>query len=227
MNPTLTVSKTHLKGKWVWIYTPWIIVLSSFIVNFFIAGALNDQPIYTGGVATIYFYMLVIGALTLKTTFSFSLGFGITRKDYYLGTTMTVLLVNAIHTVILVILSLIENFLNGWKVKLFFFHLPYLNDGNLFIQACVIFLLLTNFYYFGFVISNIFYRFRMTGMIVFTIFSLVLSSILVGIITYKEWWGLIFQKLSAYSAFEFSLFSIPLTIIYFVLSYIMIRRSTV
>lgn len=227
MNPTLTVSKTHLKGKWNWLYTPWIIVFSSFIVNLFIAGAVNDEHIYTGGIATIYFYMMAMGAFTLKSTFSFSLGFGITRKDYYRGTALTALLVNAISTVILVLLSLTENFLDGWKVKLFFFHLPYLNDGNLFIQACVIFLLLTNFYYFGFVMSCIFYRFQMVGFLVFTIFTIVLSSIFVGIVTYNDWWGLLFQKISAYSAFELSLVSIPLTIIYFVFSYIMLRRSTV
>jgi hypothetical protein len=192
-----------------------------------IASAVNDEPIYTGGVASIYIYMLVMGLLTLNQTYSFALGFSMRRKDYYLGTLITVLLASLLTTFFLTVLSILEESLNGWGVELFFFHLPYLNDGNIFIQAWVIFMLLLHFYYLGFVITSVYRRFGFRGMVVFTIITLLAGSIFSALCTYFSWWSVIFTKIIQYSAFQLSWGLGALSLAYIIIGYLLLRRATV
>ena len=227
MNHIITIFQMHMRNKLNWLVVPWLILGCSFLVNMIIAGAVNGEPIYTGGVASIYIYMLIMGLLTLHHTYSFALGFSMRRKDYYLGTLITVLLASFLTTVFLTILSFMEESLNGWGVELYFFHLPYLNEGNIFIQAWVIFMLLLHFYYLGFVITSVYRRFGCRGMVIFTVISLLAGSVLSAICTYFSWWSVIFTKMISYTAFQLSWGLGVLSLIYIFIAYLLLRRATV
>lgn len=60
MNPTAGMLKMHFRDKWLWLYTPWVILLSSFLVNVIVASFLQE-PIYTYGLVSIFIYMLING----------------------------------------------------------------------------------------------------------------------------------------------------------------------
>jgi hypothetical protein len=216
-----------MRNKLNWLVVPWLILGCSFLVNVIIAGAVNDEPIYTGGVASVYIYMLIMGLLTLNHTYSFALGFSMRRKDYFLGTLITALLSSSLTTIFLSLLSFMENYLNGWGVELYFFHLPYLNDGNIFIQSWVIFMILIHFYYLGFVITSVYRRFGFRGMVIFAIISLLAGSIFSAICTYFSWWSIIFTKIISYTAFQLSWGLGVLSLIYIFIAYLLLRRATV
>jgi hypothetical protein len=204
---------------------PLIVLFSSFFINLIIA-VLSDVPIYTGGVASVYLFMLITGLLTLRNTFSFAIGFSFRRKDYFFGTFLMVAFVSFSTTVLLALLSYVENNLtNAWGNELYFFHLPYLNDGNIVIQACVIFSLMFHLYYLGFSISSVHRRFGRYGMMILLIVSLVAGSLISAIITYFHWWQIIFTKVIAYSAFQLSWGIGLLTIFFILVSYFMLRRA--
>jgi hypothetical protein len=205
---------------------PWIILFSSFFINLIIA-LLSDEPIYTGGVASVYLFMLIIGLLTLRNTFSFAIGFSFRRKDYFFGTILMVAFVSFTTTVLLTLLSYVENnLINAWGNGLYFFHLPFLNDGTIVIQACVIFSLMFHLYYLGFSITSVHRRFGRYGMMILLIVSLVVGSLISAIITYYHWWGIIFTKIITYTAFQLSWGISLLTVIYVLVSYLMLRRAT-
>ena len=88
MNRIVNVVALQTKDKFSWFLLPWIIVGSSFVINIIIAILIGGKsPIYTGGMSSIYIYMLVVGGLCVAGPFPLALGFSARRRDYYLGTT--------------------------------------------------------------------------------------------------------------------------------------------
>ena len=58
------------------------------------ADALDDTQ-YSGGAFYIFVYMLVLGITVIAMTFPFALGYSVTRRDFYLGTSLTFVLLAA------------------------------------------------------------------------------------------------------------------------------------
>ncbi|MFC4619935.1 hypothetical protein ACFO4N_14575 [Camelliibacillus cellulosilyticus] len=230
MNPIANVLKIYMKDKMVWLFIPWIVVLSSFLVNYIIgivSSTTDGDPIYTGGVGSIYAYILVAGMMTLTHTFPFALGMSVRRIDYFLGTGTLFVLISALFAVILYLFGLIEQWTEGWGVMLHFFHLPYLNDGSAIQQLLLNFILMMNMCFLGFVITSIFRRFGRFGLLVTAVIALIVISILSYLCTYYGWWMPIFQWFGQRTALETALWTVPLVIIYCLCSYAMLRKATI
>lgn len=227
MNQIIGVMKIHLRDKWSWLYLPWLILCSSFVVNI-VVSLFIEEPMYTGGIMSIYIFMLVSGLMILPQTFPFALGFNVRRTDFFMGTVFVGLLVNAASAIMLFLLSIVENKLTGgWGTELNFFHLPYLNDGPAIGQIWIYMVLLTHMYFCGLAISTIHRRFGKIGMYIFSISSILIFSVLVLMSTYFHWWGDIIGFLSGYSAVELASGLFLLVIIYLLFSYLMLRKATV
>lgn len=227
MNHTVGMLKMHFKDKWLWLFMPWLILLSSFFVNVIIAFFI-EEPMYTGGLASIFIYMLIIGSVVLVQTFPFALGFSQRRTDYFIGTSFMAIIISAVFSLLLFLLSITEgNLTGGWGLELYFFHLPYLNDGTGFEQLWMYFVSILHMFYSGFIISSIFRRFGRNGLIIFAAVIFILISVCTLLITYNQWWGHIISWITDHTAFELALWTMPLTILYILLSFWMLRRSTV
>ncbi|NMO96336.1 hypothetical protein [Paenibacillus lemnae] len=222
------VVKIHLKDKWTWIYIPWMILLSSFSINFLIAAlAAPEAGVKTGGVLSIFIYMMVTGIITMYNTFPFALGMSVRRTDYFKGTFLAALLINALTTVVLLALFLIEEkVIPEWGVSLQFFSLAFLRSFNLLELFGIFFLLLLNMFYAGFAISCLQRRFGRTGMFVFFGGLLAAGSIASYFLTANNGWMTLFGWLAEHYDLLFW-WSLPLTLLYMVLSYLMMRRTTV
>ncbi|MGP4079449.1 hypothetical protein ACTWQL_05990 [Pseudalkalibacillus sp. R45] len=228
MNRIQSVMRMHLLDKWNWVLIPWMILLGSFGVNLLIGTLTSGQePIYTGGIASIYIYMLVIGVFSLVQTFPFALGFSIRRTDFFIGTTMVVSVVSAAWAIVLLILSMIEKKTGFWSVELHFFDLPYLHDGTIVEQFIISFLLMLQMYFLGFVITSISRRFGLIGMAILAMFMIILVSIVLYFIKFQNWWDEIGRWFINHTAFELAIWSIPLLVIYLFVSFILVRKSTV
>lgn len=228
MNQVMGVMKMHVNEKWGWFFIPWMILFFSFFVNLSIGYFIGDKtPIYTGGLASIYCYMLVLGILSLSQMFQFALGLSVRRKDFYLGTAGVFIVVSAGIAIILFILSVLEKVSGSWGVNLHFFHLPYLNDGSAIEQIVINFVLMLNMLFLGFGISSIFQRFGRIGLLTFfgALFLVITLSSFLS--TYYEWWGDIFHWFVHHTSFELTLWSIPMVIVYMIGSYLLIRKATV
>lgn len=217
----------HLRDRISWFLIPWCIMTSSFLINLIIAGTMNDDQIITGGLASIYIYSMVSGIVAVNHTFPFALGLSVRRRDYFTGTMMMILAVSIVTSIVLTVLSYIEDASNGWGVRLFFFHLPYVTDGNAFQQFIVFFSFLLFMYLFGFVISSLFRRFGRTGLLVAAIVSLIIGTVLVFAIIHLGWWRDIFDFFDGRSAFNIALLLLPVTIVCSLVSYALLRRSTI
>lgn len=229
MNRITSVIKMHSRNKFTWFFFPWIILLSSFVINLFISFLIGGKTaIYTGGLASIYLYMLVVGIVTLRDSLPFALGFSVRRTDYFLGTVGMVAAVSAVTAILLLLLSLTESeLIRGWGVELHFFHLPYVNDGPLIGQLWIYFVVMVHMYFLGFAIASVYQRFGRIGMYVFFIAAFLLVSVCTYAFTYFNWWGDIFRSLSQYSAFELASWMVLAIAAYALVSYELLRKATV
>ncbi|GGH84057.1 hypothetical protein JOD43_001896 [Pullulanibacillus pueri] len=228
MNPAINVMKMHFKEKWSWFFAPWIILLSSFLINLFVGYLTSgDEPIYTGGLCSIFAYMLVLGIVTLTHMFHFAIGLSVRRNDFYLGTSGMFFVVSAGIAVLLLLFAFFETTSGGWGVQLHFFHLPYLNDGSLIEQFLLYFVAMLNMFFLGFMVSSIYQRFGQYGLFVFFGALLVLFSCGTFLCTYYGWWMDVFHWIGQHTAFGLSMWTLPFLVIYIIVSYLFIRRTTV
>ncbi|SDW12127.1 hypothetical protein [Paenibacillus sp. CF384] len=229
MNMVQNVVKMYARDKWGWFILPWVILLSSFFVNLFIAAFLPvDEQIVTGGLISIFIYMMVIGIVSLSQTFPFALGLSVRRRDFFLGSMLMISLLSAAISVILCVLSYIEgSVIEGWGVQLSFFHLPYVSDGNVLAQFVIFFSCMISLYMTGFLCASVHRRYGRNGMYVFSIVAVLVMTVILYIIKYLGWWSAIFDFLGDHSAVQFAVMLLPLAICLSFASYLLLRRATV
>ena len=229
MNRTTAVMNMHWRNKTSWLFTPVLILGSSFLVNIVVAKLIDEtDKFYSGGITSIFFYMLVIGAVSLVQTFPFALGLSVRRTDYFLGTAITAFINCLLIAIMLCLLAYLEaDVTNGWWVQLHFFNLPYMNDGSPFQQIVIYLMIMFNLFFLGFVISSIYRRFGIIGMIIGSILILAAGTVGSFALNRFELWDNIFAAIRTLTAFQVALWLIPFTACYAIVSYLLLRRSTV
>jgi hypothetical protein len=227
MNRITQVVKLHLRNKWSWFVIPWLIVVANFLINLVIAMSLNgDETINTGAIASIFVYTFIVGTITIKDTFPFALGLSIRRKDYFLGTALTALLVNCFSTIVLVVMSAIEEATNGWGVRLHLFKIEFMNDYSVISMIGIYLLLLLNLFFFGFALSSLHRRFGSSGMYVFFATLLILGTVGSYIFThFGLWQGVPDWFIHHYQ--ELFWWVMCLVVVYLAAAYGFLRRATV
>ncbi|MFD0617200.1 hypothetical protein ACFQZR_06960 [Paenibacillus sp. GCM10027629] len=228
MNRSIGVMKMHLRDKLGYLYLPWIICLGSFSVNLLIGGLIQEEKgFYSGGVMSIFVYMLVAGIVVVPQTIPFALGLGVRRSDYFTGTASTLTLLSFVFSIVLSLLSWIEAATSGWGVKLGFFHLPYLYAGSYLQQFLVFFFIMLMLSFWGFIIACYHRRFGKVGTFTLFIVLFLLSSLFSFYMTYFGDWMAVFQWFADKTAMDLAIRTIPFSIIFAALSYLFLRRSTV
>lgn len=226
MNRTSAVVRMHLRKSINWLLVPVMVLLSSFIINVII-GALTEDPIYTGGLSSIFVYMMVMGIITFAQTFPFALGMGIRRADYYRGTFATGLLTVLVFSLFLFLMSMTEGkWTNYWGVRLHFFELPFWSDGPIINRLWIPFLLLLNMFAAGILIGTYYRRFNKTGLLIGMLAIVLLGTIASFMIGVYGSWANIFNWLQDQTMAGLALWTVPITLLFSAFSYLLLRRCT-
>src|SRR6185437_2541091 len=93
MKTLISIARYHLVDRMTYLVLPWGAMMFSFLVNLVIATEVAPVPngYYTGGVVTLYCFLFVCGVLSMTRSLSFGLMLGVSRRAYYLGTALLVL----------------------------------------------------------------------------------------------------------------------------------------
>jgi hypothetical protein len=231
MNQLSGVLKIHFTGRaarFAWLGFPWLILLFSFGVNVLISAlAGGTTGLYTGGLSSIYVYMFIAGVVAVNGTFPFALGLSVRRIAYFLGTSLMFCAISAADAVLLTLLALIEHDLTGgWGVNLHFFHLPYLSDGSPIEQVIILFSVMLHLCFLAFVVASLYRRTGMLGIYIFSTGLFGIFSLLGLAFTYFNWWGDVFNWLAQQTAFMLALWLLPVTALYALVSYLLLRKAT-
>lgn len=222
------VLNMHRRDKWTWIFIPSIILFSSFFINFLISFLISsEEAFYTGGVGSIFIYMLILGIMILVQSFPFAIGMSVRRTDFFFGTVLMGLINSSIFGILLSILAFIENTTYGWGDRFHFFHFPYLNDGSFLQQILLFFMIFTHLFFLGFIISSFARRYGGRGMLISSLAFLLVSSIVIILIHRFEAWGSIFQWFASQTALQLGFWLVPISLLYLIVSYFLLRKATI
>ncbi|SOD99998.1 hypothetical protein [Blastococcus haudaquaticus] len=137
MNRVLQAARLHLFNPLVMLGVPWLVVGISFAINVVIwhlTPAGEDDGGFTGGVLALYFTVLVMFVQSVTQLLPFAMGISISRRTFYLGTALVVVVQSLLYGVAIAVLVAIENGTGGWGAGMSYWAPGPFEVDNFFLQ---------------------------------------------------------------------------------------------
>jgi hypothetical protein len=194
------VVRLHFVNTATTIIVPWIVLGSIFAINLMIwaiiysaaapedRAKIADGTQWSGSIFYIFVYMLVVAVQAISTTFPFALGFSVTRRDYYLGTSLSFLLLSGGYAIALTALSLLEDATNGWGLHGRMFTAVYFGGDAWYERLFVFFVGLAFFFFVGSIFAAVWVRWKQYGLLGLTIALALLLVGAVALISFTNNW---------------------------------------
>ena len=190
MKTLVNVVRYGLADRTTYLWLPWAILAVSFLINVAISAQLPaGQGDYTGGLLTIYAYLFVCGALTMTRSLPFGLMLGVSRRSYYLGTTLLIAALGVVYGLALTVLQALERVTNGWGVGLHFFRVAWIMDGPWYQTWLMSFVLLVLFFLYGMWYGLVWRRWNLIGLVSFIAAQLVVVLVVVIAVSKTSSWS--------------------------------------
>lgn len=168
---------------------PWMILGGAWVVTMLIAliahaaGAPVDEMQegmrYSWAVLSPQWYLVVVGVQAVAYTLSFALGFGSTRRDYWLGMSIMFLFVSTEMAVAIATLVQIEQATDGWWIGAGMFDALWYGQSGWLFDFYTTFSLQLFVLFIGAAVTTVYMRWRMKGMmtLLFSVLVLVLAAV--------------------------------------------------
>jgi hypothetical protein len=194
------IARYHLVVPWLPLGLPWAILTFSFVVNLLIFAFVptsyhevltshglvqvaNPSNNDTGGLASLYIFILVIGVNSIGRSLPFGLSLGVSRRSFYTGTTAFGVALAAADGLLLTALQAIERATGGWGVSMHFFRIPYLLDGPWYLTWLTSFVALALLYVWGMWFGIVYRRWNLFGSATFIVaqVTVVVAAVLIAV----------------------------------------------
>jgi len=170
MKTLVNVARFHLVDRVTYAALPWGVLAFTFVVNLVIAAIVPTQNgYYTGAVSSFYFILLAAGSISLTRGLPFGMMLGVSRRSYYLGTSLLVVLLCAGYSLALAMLEGLERTTAGWGNQVHFFRVSWLLAGPWYETWLTSFVLLVCFWLYGMWCGLVYRRWSLPGLTVFFI----------------------------------------------------------
>ena len=231
-----TTARVHAANPWTILWTPWLILFGIFALNFAIWHAVllaadgkplsPDAFVNNGGSTFVFVYMMVVAVQAMNQTFSFVVGLGATRRDYFAGTSLTFVALSFIFGVGIALLVLVERATDGWGIGAAFFSPGPLRFQPVWELAIAYTVLLLFMFFLGTAVAAMFVRWGPTGIIAFFATLALLLVAAVYVVTINDSWGSVGRFIADRSLLELAALTVPLTLIAGTAGYLLMRRAT-
>lgn len=227
------IARLHLVNKSVFIGIPWLIVgmawAVTMIVMALILGAGGGPDVgqrYSWAVVSPQWYLIVVGIQAVTLTFPFSLGFGATRRDFWLGTSLLFVALSAVNGLAFAILLQLERATGGWFIGARMFDTLWYGTNGFWFDAFSTFSLQLFVLFTGAAIATIYMRWRAKGMLVWGVSLAVIVLAILGTLIYADGWAALGSWLVDLGVVGvFAVLLLP-TLFSAALGYLVIRRAT-
>jgi hypothetical protein len=235
----LNVVRLHLGNPYTTIVLPWIILGVILLINLTIwaliaiavgttgkdASDAQKGFSYSGSSFYIAVYMMIVAVQAISITFQYALSYGATRRDYWLGTSLTFVLLSAMYAIGFTILGFIERATNGWGLGGRMFTPIYFGD-TWWERLLIFFFGLLFFFFIGSSLAAVWVRWKATGMVVF--FATLAALLLAGIawLTLSNSWIGFWTALVAAGPLGIASWLLVPAAIGAVVGYFILRRAT-
>jgi hypothetical protein len=190
MKTLVNVARYHLVDRVTYVALPWGILAFSFLINLaiFTMAPAGSAGGYTGGLVSIYVFLLVCGALSMTRELPFGLMLGVSRRGYYLGTALLMLALGIVYGLALTVLQAVERASGGWGVSLHYFRVPWIMDGPWYQTWVTSFVLLVLFFGYGVWYGLVYRRWSVVGLVTFIIAQMLVALAVVAVVTLTHNW---------------------------------------
>jgi hypothetical protein len=190
MKTLVNVARYHLVDRVTYVALPWAILAFSFLVNLAIVAMApaSSGGSYTGGLVSIYIFLLICGALSMTRELPFGLMLGVSRRAYYLGTALLVLALGIVYGLALTVLQAVERASGGWGFSLHYFRVPWIMDGPWYQTWVMSFVLLVLFFAYGMWYGLVYRRWSAVGLVTFIIGQMLVVLAAVAVVTLTHHW---------------------------------------
>lgn len=230
------IIRLHTVNPSIFFGVPWLILGAAWavmmIIGLIIVGAggprdeMHEGMRYSWAVLSPQWYLVVVGVQAIGLTFSFALGFGATRRDFWLGTSLMFGIVSLMNAVAIATLVQIEKATDGWAVGIAMFDsLWYGQQGwlvdfytTLALQLLVLFI--------GASITTVYLRWRMRGTMSVLFGSIALILAFVAVATFTESWPAVIEWFGGIGLVGVFTVVLGLAAVCAVGGYLVIRRAT-
>ncbi|MGB6247049.1 MULTISPECIES: hypothetical protein [Gordonia] len=195
MTRTLNVVRMQLINRRTFLWLPLIIFAGAFAVSMIIYVAIDlsvtdlNEPIYGGGSQAPLWYFAVIGVQALSMTFPFSQAMSVTRREFYVGTTLTALGASLLLALVYLVGGLIEKATDGWGVNGYFFAVPWIWNQGAATATLLYFMAPVLTFTIGFFAATVYKRFGMTWLVVLGIAVALAAAVAVLGISLGDAWS--------------------------------------
>ncbi|MGB3602284.1 hypothetical protein [Gordonia sp. (in: high G+C Gram-positive bacteria)] len=168
---TANVVRMQLINRKIFIWLPLIILAGAFAVSMIIYGAIYasvddiTEPMYGGGSQAPLWYFAVIGIQAMSMTFPFSQAMSVSRREFYVGTTMTAVLASLGFALLYLVGGLIEKATNGWGIDGYFFAVPWIWGQGAAVATLLYFMAPMLTFTIGFFAATIYKRYGITALV--------------------------------------------------------------
>jgi hypothetical protein len=181
---------------------------------------------YSWAVLSPQWYLVVVGVQAVAYTFPFALGFGATRRDYWLGTGLMFVLASLLYAVVIATLLIIERATGGWGIGAGMFDALWYVGADWFTAFYTTFALQLLVLFIGAGVTTVFMRWRMKGML--TLASAGMAAILgiIALLTFTESWESLGQWLASIGLVGVFTLLLVAALAWAVVGFLVIRRAT-
>lgn len=235
-NEIWRIVRLHAVNPSIFFGVPWIILGSAWAVSVVIAliigGAGVDRADLQEGMRNSWavlspqWYLIVVGVQAIAYTFSFALGFGATRRDFWLGTGLMFLFVSLEMSVAIATLVQLEKLTDGWWVGASMFDALWYGQEGWLTDFYATFALQLLVLFIGASITTVYMRWRMRGMLILTLSSIVVVLGLIALATFTESWMRVFQWFGSIGITGAFTLVLGLAAAFAVAGFLVIRRAT-
>ncbi|MGO3884730.1 MAG: hypothetical protein ACTJHU_00400 [Mycetocola sp.] len=191
------IVRLHLLTPSTFIGIPWLILVTAFGVSLVIAawvsaasGAEVDEGMrYSWAVLSPQWYLAVVGVQSIGLTFQFALGFGTTRRDFWIGTSVLFVGLAAVNALAYAALTRIEIATNGWGIGAHMFDALWYGLGPWYQDAYTAFVMQLFVLFLGATAAAVYMRWRARGMLIATGGVLALLLAFGTVLTLNNAWG--------------------------------------
>lgn len=228
------VTRLQFTNKWQTIGVPWLVMAVIFLFNVVIWWLVRTIPqpddatntVYNGASFFLFVYMLVIAIQAMSRTFPFALGFSVTRRDYYLGTSLAFVIFSVGYGMAMTLLSYIELWSQGWGVGLTVFQTALFDVASLWQRLFVNVAGFIVFFFIGMVCGTVYVRWRANGLVTLgvTVALLVIGSIALATLT--ESWGRVGEWFVNSGVVGVTTWLMVFSVLFAIAGYFILRRAT-
>jgi hypothetical protein len=232
------VTRLHFVNKLQIVGMPLVILVGILLINIsiwlIILNAVSEHARkttehgfgYTGSIFYIYVYAVIIGVQAISRTFPFSLGFGVTRRDFYLGSVLAFVFLSVIFSVVMTVLSAIEDLTNGWGLGGHMLNPVYFHAGPWGLRFLLYFVVFLFVFFTGSCVASVYVRWKSTGLIAFFAVLVVILLAAAVIITLTDGWGATGAWFARSGSLGVALWSLIPSALAAVAGFFLLRRAT-